>query len=366
MKLKKKISFGAALLAFSSAYSQTDTSSSAAVPGPPIITGSFDGYYRFNFSDPPKGSTNNYTSFTNSQNSFQLGMASLRADHSFGKVSATLDLGFGRRAEEFSYANASGPTLFAIKQAIVSYSVNSNFKLTAGKWFTHIGYELADAYLNRNYSMDYMFSYGPFSHTGFRADVAVSGTTAFMVGIANPTDNVTTTSSTKYAIAQFSTGTKDGKLKAFLNYQGANWSNNTDNSSPGYKGSVNQFDLVAVDTISARFFIAYNGTVFLNKQPDSDSKNWWGSALYLNYDPTTHFGMTLRGEYFNNKDGILSIGDTPGNIYDITLSGIFRAGNLSLIPELRFDKATQPIFEKSDGSFIKNTLTGLIAVTYHF
>ena len=31
-----------------------------------------------------------------------------------------------------------------------------------GKWATHVGYELVDAYLNRNYSMEYMFSYGPF------------------------------------------------------------------------------------------------------------------------------------------------------------------------------------------------------------
>ncbi len=38
----------------------------------------------------PKDQTNNYTSFTNSQNSFELGMASLRADHSFGKASATI------------------------------------------------------------------------------------------------------------------------------------------------------------------------------------------------------------------------------------------------------------------------------------
>src|SRR6186713_2833678 len=68
-----------------------------------VISGSVDAYYRFNFANPKSGNTNNLTSFTNSQNSFELGMASIRADHSFGKASATIDLGFGRRAEEFSY-----------------------------------------------------------------------------------------------------------------------------------------------------------------------------------------------------------------------------------------------------------------------
>ena len=65
------------------------------------VSGSIDGYYRYNFA----GKTNNFTSFTNSQSSFELGMASLRADATAlsGKVGATVDLGFGRRAEEFSY-----------------------------------------------------------------------------------------------------------------------------------------------------------------------------------------------------------------------------------------------------------------------
>src|SRR5450432_3185229 len=141
---------------------------------PPVtITGSIDGYYRFNFSNPKTG-YNNYTSFTNSQSSFELGMASIRADHSFGKVSATVDLGFGRRAEEFSYNDGGHPSLFAVKQVYVSYQPSSKIKFTMGKWGTHIGYEVLDAFANRNYSMDYMFSFGPFFHTGLKADFTLS------------------------------------------------------------------------------------------------------------------------------------------------------------------------------------------------
>src|SRR5436190_23515472 len=104
-----------------SAFSQSDSTKS---PPPVTITGSVDAYYRYNFANAhdEEGNpvTNNYTAFTNSQNSFELGMASIRADHSFGKASATIDLGFGRRAEEFSYANPEHTTLFAVKQAYLS------------------------------------------------------------------------------------------------------------------------------------------------------------------------------------------------------------------------------------------------------
>jgi hypothetical protein len=42
-----------------------------------VITGSIDAYYRYNLHNAKDtGFTNNYTSFTNSQNSFELEMAS--------------------------------------------------------------------------------------------------------------------------------------------------------------------------------------------------------------------------------------------------------------------------------------------------
>lgn len=344
------ISYSLSITTFLLAQDSTKTSPA------PSITGSVDGYYRYNFNDP-QGGSNNYTSFTNSQSSFELGMASLRADHSFGKASGTIDLGFGRRAEEFSYANPDHSSLFAIKQAYVSFAVSDKFKLTLGKWATHIGYELVDAYLNRNYSMDYMFSYGPFSHTGIKADIGLGGTSALMLGIANPSDNVTTASKTKYIIGQFSTGTSNGKLKGYLNYQGANW---------GSGGKVNQFDLVVTGAVSDKFNVGYNGTVFSVKPKDTSSSSWWGSALYLNFDPTAKTGITLRGEYFDNKKGLLAIGNAPSSIFDLTLSLNLKVGNLTVIPELRLDNSSEEIFTKGDGSGTKSTLTGILAATYHF
>ncbi|MGN6247107.1 MAG: outer membrane beta-barrel protein [Ginsengibacter sp.] len=335
-----------------SAYAQTD--SIAPTPPAPTITGSVDAYFRYNFANPKDGATNNFTSFTNSQNSFQLGMASIRADHSFGKASATVDLGFGPRAEEFSYADPNHPTLFAVKQAYLSYAISDKFKLTMGKWMTHIGYELTDAYLNRNYSMDYMFSYGPFSHTGLKADIGLGAKSALMLGVANATDVVAEAGSRRYAIAQFSTGTTDDKFKAYVNYQG----------SYGGAYSVTQFDLVLTDAVTDKFSVGYNGTVQSVKAKSASSSSWWGSALYFTVDPTSSFGITLRTEYFDNKKAVVAASAT--SIFDVTLSPNFRVGNLTIIPELRVDAAKDPVFKKNDASPVKSTFTGLLAATYHF
>lgn len=345
-----------AILAFIFSYGQTDSSKAPAPTSPaPTITGSVDGYYRFNFNDPPSNSNfNNYTSFTNSQNSFELGMASVRADHSFGKASATIDLGFGRRAEEFSYANPLHQTLFAIKQAYLNYAVSDKVTFTLGKWATHIGYEVTDAYLNRNYSMDYMFSFGPFSHTGLKVQIATGKLSALMFGIANVTDNVTTTASPKYLIAQYSTATKNSKVKLYFNYQG----------SYNYAFSKTQFDVVLTGTVTDKFSVGYNGTIQLYDPKGGSSNSWWGSAVYLNLDPTTIFGITLRGEYFDDQKAIVF--PTGTGIFDVTLSPNIRINNLTIIPELRLDAAQKEIFEKSDGSTIKSTVTALLAATYHF
>ena len=330
------------------------------------ISGSVDAYYRYNF-DAPSGKTNNYTSFTNSQSSFELGMATIRADGSAlsGKVLGTADLGFGRRAEEFSYNEGTGPngflTLAAVKQLYVSYMPIKNLKFTIGKWATHIGYEVLDAYANRNYSMDYMFSVGPFSHTGLKAEYS-KGAWGFMLGVANPTDNATTISPTKTLLGQVSGGSKNGKIKGYLNYQGA--------FTPDFK--FNQIDLVLTGTVSSQFSIGYNGTVAINSYSGGiKSRNWWGSALYLNYDPTAKVGLTLRGEYLGNKDSVLT-SISPSilankSVYDFTLSLNYKVGPVIIIPELRLDGADQAIFIKNDGiTGTKTTVTGLLAVVYKF
>jgi len=59
-----------------------------------------------------------YTSFTNSQNSLELGMATIRADHSWAKGGVTVELGFGRRADEFSYNDGASNGFFSLKNVV--------------------------------------------------------------------------------------------------------------------------------------------------------------------------------------------------------------------------------------------------------
>ncbi|WP_460759046.1 outer membrane beta-barrel protein [Niabella terrae] len=325
------------------------------------IHGSVDAYYRFNTNnskfkdlDGQYLGLNNYTSFTNSQNSVELGMASLSATYTKGKAGVVVDLGFGTRANEFSYAEENG-ILRAIKQGYVFYNATDNIRISAGKWGTHLGYEVLDPQLNRNYSMGYIFSYGPFSHTGLKVDLSLGNGFGLMGGVTNPTDYLSASFARKNVIGQLSK-TSDN-FNVYLNYVGGKDLDNNNN---------NQLGLTATGSFSDQFSMGYDGTVKFIDPEAGGSGNWWGSALYFNYDPSEQLGITLRGEYFDDQHRGFIFGQT--SIIQSTLSfNIKPAPGLTFIPEFRIDSAKDPIFYKNnDGDMTRTTGTFLLAAVYSF
>ncbi|ULQ54757.1 outer membrane beta-barrel protein [Flavihumibacter fluvii] len=346
--------------------SATTPETTTAAPTPPeekkpflTISGSADVYYRVDFS---KQAANNRTSFTGTHNNFSIGMASVKLEHKGEKVSMVADLGFGPRAKEFAYTD-EGITQ-AIKQLYISYSPADWIKFTAGTWATHVGYELVDPQLNRNYSMSYMFTNGPFTHTGIKAELT-KGKSGFMIGVANATDYRISPDgyiNKKFIIAQYSLAASDN-VKFYLNYVGGQ---NPDTSK------MNQFDLVATAKVSDKFNIGFNGTINSTKvwdgEKNMDAKSWSGAALYLNVDPKPWFGLSLRTEYFSDKNQFkISTGTENGaSVFATTLSANFRTGGFIFIPEFRMDSASEEIFIDKDGNGKKGAGSFLLAAIYSF
>lgn len=352
----QKLIASAVLMSILNCASAQDSSKPASL----LISGSADVYYKYDFG---KSKSNNLTSFTNSHNSFELGMATVKLNYKTSKTEVVADLGFGKRAQEFSY-NDEG-ILASVKQLYISYSPKSWLKFTAGSWATHVGYELVDAPLNRNYSMSYMFTNGPFFHTGVKAELTHK-TSGFMIGIANPTDFKYVPDgriNEKFLIAQYSFAPCD-LFKAYLNYVGGK---NIDTTT------FNQFDLVLTSKISSKFSLGYNSTInrtknYLGNKVFDKAKSWWGSALYVNVDPSKNFGLTLREEYFNDGKQLKVYSSQPkgGSVLATTLSANIKVENLIFIPELRLDHASQNIYTKTDGKPTKTSANILFAAVYQF
>jgi hypothetical protein len=313
------------------------------------ISGFVDAYYQYNFNDKSAGTT----SFTPEHNSFELGMANIVFAKDFDKVGFVADLAFGPRANA---ANGTGGfTTDIIKQLFVTYAPTDAITLTAGNFSTHVGYELIDAPGNFNYSTSYMFSNGPFFHTGIKADFALSDKFGAMIGLYNDTDSKTDAGLApgKHYGAQLSY--VDDKAGVYLNFLGGN----EDTSL-----AANQIDLTATYQATEKLLIGLNAT---NKAYDFDgvTASWFGAALYLNYSISDAFALGFRGEYFDDSDGI-KYGVTNMTLMEYTLSANLTKGALTFVPELRIDVASEDFFTDADGAATGTSPALIFGVYYAF
>src|SRR5690606_25110413 len=147
------------------------------------ISGSVDGYYRYNFSDEQRQAP--LSSFANDPG-FALGMANVIASYEGEKVGFVADLVFGPRGEDAVFLSTGSSNI--VNQLYVYWTVSDAVTLTFGNFNTFLGYEVISPTGNFNYSTSYMFSYGPFSHTGLKADFSLSENWSAMLAVMNPTD----------------------------------------------------------------------------------------------------------------------------------------------------------------------------------
>jgi hypothetical protein len=323
------------------------------------FTGAIDGYFR---SDFKSNVANNRTSFTNTTGKLALGMVEAKLDYEDDKFGFTADFAAGKRQREFAY-NDKG-VLSYIKQLYAYYSPTDWLKLTAGTWGTHVGYELMEPYVNKNYSMSYMFSYGPFLQTGVKADFSFGKSSDFMIGISNATDYRDPPNPNKKSfLMQYSQYITDD-VSILLNYIG--------NQRPTDLAKIRQFEVLFIYNISDKFSADLNATVNTTRLKTESgygkARAWSGIATYLNYTPSTKFDLTLRTEVFNDKYQLsaLSTATKGGAILANTLTANFSFGNLSIIPELRWESATNNVFYAKDGTPKGSSGSFLIGAFYKF
>lgn len=323
------------------------------------LSGSADIFYKADFS----GKNNTLTSFTAPNNSFELGMFSLKLTHNTGKFTTTADIGIGNRAEQFNYTQ--NDTKLLIKQLFIDYAATDKLTVTAGSWTTHLGYELLDAADNDIYSMSYAFSYGPFFHTGVKANYLM-GKFNVMAGLANPTDLKSSfgtapdgnSYNNKFFIWQL--GYANDKLSAYLNGQQGSYNPVSSN--------ISQFDLTAAYKFTDQFKLGINATSATYSDDNTSDKQTWSSLVgYLKYDVSNAVALNYRAEYLDNKDNALVLGAPKGNtIFANTVSATVRSGAFQLKPELRFENSSEDIYSDKNGNPKSNSANFLIAAVYKF
>jgi hypothetical protein len=334
------------------------------------FSGSVDTYFHTTF-----GTTNgvfaNYapsTAFADLKG-FGLGMANLIASYGGDKVGFTADLVFGPRGRAAVFTSQQG----IVNQMYAYYKLTDKVTLNLGQFNTFLGYEVISPAVNFHYSTSYMFSWGPFSHTGLRADVDLGGGMVAKLAIMNPTDLVEFNPVNTYTIgAQLGHSNDAGGV--WLNFIYGDQDGNLDPSDAALDengalihsaGALFQVDLTTGWNLGEKFYLGLNttyqtvaaGETFIAEgdlQNDAgDAAAFMGIALYPKVSLSESFALGLRAEYLGVTNGHLGIfamdADGDGSVMEYTLSGNYNVGNLTLIPEFRVDMTSENSFLNADG-----------------
>ena len=315
------------------------------------IEGSVDMYYQYNFNEQPLP-----TSFTESHNAFTLGMANIILSKDFNNVGFIADLALGPRAEA---ANGHpGTTLSAIKQLYIFYRPIEQITFTVGNFSTFIGYELINPGENVNYSTSYLFSNGPFFHTGLKVDYSISESFSFMLGIFNDTDSKFDETQGKHVGTQIAFTRSDFSI--FINYL-----TGIDSDLPDSRVRGHQIDITSIKDFNEHFSLGVNLSRKINQQQNNSNTNWSGAAIYAQYRVKDALTFGFRGEYINDPDDIITE-ESSEEIFSFTFSSNLKYHKFTCIPEFRIDRSSNQIFQRGENELSELSPAVLMALIYSF
>ncbi len=310
-------------------------------------TGFLDASYG---SSTVSGANELATSFNEDGSSFSLNQAALtiakQPKEGFGAlVNATA----GQAVPILNTAEGSAPTNFNLTQAYIQYATG---KLTAiaGKFVTLAGAEVIASPSDYTFSRSILFGYAvPYTHTGARLSYAASDIFSFTVGVNNGWNAQT------YRHVTAEVGATFTPIKSVTLTVDGYFGNEPSAASAG--NSQRQL-LDAVLTWSATdrltVIVNYDWAKQMDGTAAGSDASWDGLAGYAILAVSDLWKVTIRGEYFNDKNGFAT--GTPQKWKEGTAS-------LSYLPtkaveirlELREDKSDKPVFTETNSASLSSS-----------
>ena len=365
MKTTRLLLILISILSFHSVQAQEEADAS-----PITLSGSVDAYFRANLTAPNKGDYAQApgTSFANLPG-FALGMANVVAAYEGEKVGFVADLVFGPRGADAVFLSTGSANI--VNQLYMYWRPSDNLTFTIGNFNTYLGYEVISPTGNFNYSTSYMFSSGPFSHTGLRADIDLTENWSLMASVMNPTDFTEFNPIGTYT-AGLQLGYETDNGGTWLNFLYGDQDGKLDEdhglvTGEASSGTTFQVDVTTGYDATEALYLGLNAT-YLTTSPgelyngsaivdaSGDAAGFYGIAGYIQASTSEKFALGARVEYFsvfNNGGSAIATDpiDGDGNVMAFTLSGNIKpAKNLTLIPELRLDTASE------ESAFINRSL----------
>jgi hypothetical protein len=338
------------------------------------INGVVDGYYSYNTNQVDMLTQGR--AFDVRHNAFNLQLARI----GFNKAASTdsplgfrLDVGLGETVDriisvsDFSRNEATKHLL----QAYVSYvaPVGKGLTIDFGKMYTPVGAEVIDTKDNFNYSRGWLFTYGPYYHTGFRAKYAFNDKVALTGFLFNGWDNLyennhnrnagkttglqlSLNPTKKFALTQTYLGGPEAPLANVPAVSARdNWRHIAD--------TVASYLVTDKLTLTGNFVAGSDGD-------DAGKRGkWTGFSGYLKYAFNSRLAFSPRFEIFDDRDGLRT--GTAQTVKGVTLTQEVKlVNNLLTRFEFRRDYSNRRFFTNASGTSQNHQNTFIIGLSYAF
>ncbi len=278
------------------------------------------------------------------------------------------DAQFSRAAEASPSGTTTDRTAGNVLQAFVQYATGP-VAVIGGKFTTLAGAEVAQAPANTNFSRSLLYTLAiPVTHTGVRGTYTLNDSYKFMAGVNNGWDVLNDSAS----------GAGHGKTAEFgaimtpikpLSVAASFYSGDEVSALNTNLGSRKLLDVVATYNISDAMSVIVN--VDRGEQERAagaagaaSKAKWNGVAGYFNYKINDTWRTSLRGEQFDDKNGLRTVRAAGGQkLKEVTLTvGYAPAKNAELRAEVRKDKSDQLVFTENGSLKKDQTSFGVEAV----
>jgi hypothetical protein len=209
-------------------------------------------------------------------------------------------------------------------------------KVIAGRFVTHVGYELIQQVDTPFVSKSYLFQYDPFTHTGVWATTQLSDDWSVGNGLATGIDTFLDAPTNRLTyLGQLRWAPKDGDSAVAFNVV---------LTQPKFIPSenftlYNCFNVVATHKFTDKLSWALDATYSYEEDapvPGSGFADWYGAANYLIYSHTDTVASTLRAEVFNDSTGVRT--GFEGLYTEVTYGVAWKpCPGLLLRPSVRYD-----------------------------
>ncbi len=272
------------------------------------VTGYLDTSYEYQSGTGSFSSGTPDRVFDTRSNSFTLHQAAITiARQPKQGWGAVVNLTAGQDAEVIKSYPVSGGSNFDVTQAFVQYATGP-LTLMLGKFVTLAGAEVIASPSDTNFSRSILFGYAiPFTHTGLRATYALGDRWTLELGVNNGWDQVSDANKQKtveYGVSFAPLKTVSLSVQGYAGREPVAITNNVPSAAQGQRLLI---DAIATWNVTDRWTLIANYDYGSQKDDTAGAAigtyQWDGVAVYANYQFSGAWQLSVRGEYFDDRNG---------------------------------------------------------------